>query len=64
MINRARTLASFSPSDTKSPLACLFFKPNNHGVKLCSKDLGQLSVHYYLFGWQLSPTRPSSSKHL
>ena len=39
MTNRAQTVASFSPSYTKSPLACLFFKPNDHAVKTVFKGL-------------------------
>lgn len=63
MINRARTLASFSPSYTKSPLACLFFKPNKHEVKIVFKGLRAsfLFIIIYLGGNCL---RRVPSKHL
>ena len=52
MINRAQTLAPFSPSYTKSPLGGLFFKPNDHEVKIVFKGLGPsfLFIIIYLGG--------------
>lgn len=56
-------LASFSPSLLNS--SCLFvFQSKWPWSKNCvQRSLGQLFVYHYLFGWQLSPTRPFF-KHL
>lgn len=52
---------------TKSPLACLFFKPTDHEVKLCSKVLGPAFCLLSLFIWVATVSDASLlliSKHL
>ena len=40
MINGGENLSVFFTIFTKSPLACLFFKPTDHEVKIVFKGLG------------------------